>query len=355
MNNLFGRTLNPYNRRDVTAGGSSGGEGVLVAMKGCVMGVGTDVGGSIRIPAMCNGVVGFKPSRGRVPFAGQEGGQLPSAGMVGMQACAGPICRGLDDVRVFFDALEAATPWEVDPAVVPGKCWGSDIQKEREPLIGVLWRDGVIEPLPPVMKVLQEVVEKLKVKGVEVVEMQAPRFKECNSLANAFFGVEGGNHMFDLLEQTGEPLIPWLESRLRRKKPKSVDELRKLHARKLDLETDFMEIWKDSRGRTIDAFICPIAPHPVPPIDRWNGLSYTSSFVLLDYPAGTLPVRLLRHVDLDTNMTGETLSSWDRVNRELCKTVRDNTSSLSTDAGHQGTRRPLNARCILTHHYQYRL
>jgi amidase len=52
---LFGRLRNPRNG-DVTAGGSSGGEGALIAMRGSVLGVGTDVGGSIRIPAMCNGL-----------------------------------------------------------------------------------------------------------------------------------------------------------------------------------------------------------------------------------------------------------------------------------------------------------
>jgi len=72
VNNVFGRTLNPYNRQCWTAGGSSGAEGVLVAMSGSVFGVGTDIGGSVRIPAMCNGVVGFKPSSGRIPTAGMQ-------------------------------------------------------------------------------------------------------------------------------------------------------------------------------------------------------------------------------------------------------------------------------------------
>jgi Asp-tRNA(Asn)/Glu-tRNA(Gln) amidotransferase A subunit family amidase len=64
-NHLFGRTLNPLNRQ-LSAGGSSGGEGVLLSMRGSMIGFGTDVGGSIRIPAMCNGIYGFKPSVGRV-------------------------------------------------------------------------------------------------------------------------------------------------------------------------------------------------------------------------------------------------------------------------------------------------
>jgi hypothetical protein len=80
-----------------------------------------------------------------------------------------------------------------------------------------------------------------------------------------------------------------------------------------------LAIWKDQYG-DIDAFICPVAPHPVPPIDRYNGVSYTSSFVLLDYPAGVVPVRTFSERDLLGEMADEKpLSSWDKANRELCK------------------------------------
>lgn len=63
-NNIFGRVLNPLNTA-LTAGGSSGGEGALLGSHGSPLGVGTDVGGSIRVPAMCNGLYGVKPSHGR--------------------------------------------------------------------------------------------------------------------------------------------------------------------------------------------------------------------------------------------------------------------------------------------------
>lgn len=66
MNNLFGKTLNPHNRA-LTSGGSSGGETALLAMKGSICGVGSDLGGSIRSPASFNGLYGLRPSSGRVP------------------------------------------------------------------------------------------------------------------------------------------------------------------------------------------------------------------------------------------------------------------------------------------------
>ncbi|OGM45410.1 general amidase-B [Aspergillus bombycis] len=60
-NNVFGRVLSPHGR-SLTAGGSSGGEEALVAMRGSTLGVGTDIAGSIRMPALCCGAFGFKPT-----------------------------------------------------------------------------------------------------------------------------------------------------------------------------------------------------------------------------------------------------------------------------------------------------
>ena len=100
-----------------------------------------------------------------------------------------------------------------------------------------------------------------------------------------------------------------------------LDKLVDFHAQKTEVETEMLKIWKDPEtGRRLDAIILPVAPHPVPPIDRWNGVSYTSSFVLLDYPAGTMPVRDIKPSDLDEELNSEkSLGSWDKANRELCE------------------------------------
>ena len=332
MTNIFGRVLNPHNRLDWTAGGSSGGEGVLVAMKGCVMGVGTDVGGSIRIPAMCNGVLGFKPSVGRVPSGGQEIGQLPAAGKVGLEASVGPVARNMDDIALFMDVVERAELWKVDSGMVPGQWWNRDDEdhvtpststrvkgNSKDTVIGVIWSDGVTEPLPPVRAALERTVSSLKKAGITVPTIKAPHLKDCQSLANRFFSAEGGNHLLDLLDQTSEPLIPWLSTRLKRKSPASIEKLRDLHAQRQQLQDDSLQYWKTDDGMEIDAIICPVAPHPVPPIDRWNGIGYTSAFVLLDYPAMSVPFGKVEERNLREEMQGEVLGPWDKVNRELCK------------------------------------
>lgn len=320
-NNIFGRTLNPLNAL-LTAGGSSGGEGALLALRGSILGVGTDVGGSIRIPAMCNGTFGIKPSWERIPYAGQEGGTKPAVAKLGIPASAGPLAHSMRDIELFFRAVSDQRPWELDPDVLPSP-WASlpQLPGRKQLRIGVVKRDGVMEPHPPILRLLSEVSSKLRNAGIIVVEMDITLlFSQCQSLANALFGIEGSNSMFDLIEACNEPLSPWLQTRLRRKAPLALEKTRELHARRSELQTKFLKIWRDEKENEIDAFICPVAPHPVPPIDRWNGVSYTSSFVLLDYPAGVIPVRTFTDRDMEGELpNGKPLGSWDKANRELCK------------------------------------
>ncbi|KAH8599509.1 general amidase-like protein [Bisporella sp. PMI_857] len=316
-NNLFGRVLNPRDKR-ITAGGSTGGEGALLAMRGSILGVGTDIGGSIRIPAMCNGLYGIKPSAGRVPIVGNETGSKEGISNIGLHASAGPLANSLRDLELFLRVISDSKPWERDPAIEYG-LWEEQGSIQKKPVIGVIKRDGVTEPLPPVSNVLSETVNSLRHSGVEVVEIEAPEFKKCQSLANKLFGIDGGNNMFDLLEKTAEPLTKWLSTRLRRGKQMPLDKLVEYHAQRTKVQTEMLKIWKDPKtGRKIDAIILPVAPHPAPPIDRWNSVGYTNTFVLLDYPAGTLPVRDFKNSDLIGGFpSGEPLGSWDKANQEL--------------------------------------
>ncbi|KAJ9322903.1 hypothetical protein DTO027B5_2945 [Paecilomyces variotii] len=331
-NNVFGRTLNPLNRQ-LTAGGSSGGEGVLLAMRGSMVGFGTDIGGSIRIPAMCNGLYGFKPSSGRVPYGGQESGQLNGKWRVALQPVAGPLARSIEDIDVVMkEIVPRAELFGED--CIPGK-WESETATKlhgssRKFTVGILRTDGIVEPLPPVAKVLDEVAQVLRqTEGIEVVEVPVPPiFKKCQGLAGRLMDVDGGANMMDLLDRTSEPLIPWLKGRVGRRDPISVTQLYQLQAERSRIEKEMLKIWTttgrsdvddDSRERRIDAIICPVAPHPVPEIDRYNAVGYTSSFVLLDYPAGTLPVRPFKESDLEIGkeMAAQVLGSWDKRNREL--------------------------------------
>lgn len=326
-NNLFGRTLNPLNRQ-LTAGGSSGGEGVLVAMRGAMVGFGTDIGGSIRIPAMCNGIYGFKPSEGRVPYGGQEGGQIPGKGQISLQAVAGPLARSVADLGAVMEEIvpraemfgEDCIPgrWERESGLLP------EI-KPRKFTVGVLKSDGLVTPLPPIARILDEAAESLRrTPGVEVVDIPVPpALKKCQAIAGRLMGVDGGGNMLDIIESTSEPLIPWLQSRTKRGKPLPLPQLAQLQDQRSAIEKELLGMWTLNGDRTkrVDAIIAPVAPHPVPELDRYNAVGYTSSFVLLDYPAGSIPVRNFKESDLESgkDMDSPILGSWDRANRALCR------------------------------------
>ncbi|KAI7055522.1 amidase [Hortaea werneckii] len=368
-NNVFGRTLNPANKA-LTAGGSSGGEGALVAMRGSPLGIGTDVGGSIRIPAMCNGLVGVKPSHGRVPYAGQEAGSLPGSSKLGIEATAGPIAKTVRDCELLLRVVGDASPWLFDPDVLPHS-WTQQLpllpppssrSPTTQPLrIGIVRSDGHTLPLPPIATLMDEISHHLRTtrptscqhQPIEVIDLDlSPLGPKCLKTFNGMMSLDGANYWFDLLAQTAEPLSPWLQNRLKRRPPKSLDQVRELKAQVSALQTEFLNVFREDGGywipsssssssssspstdpspekgngttRSLDLLLAPPAPHPVPPIDKWNTTNYTSLFNLLDLPAGVLPVRPLSTQDLRAEFSSspdglmaEALNGWDKINRGL--------------------------------------
>src|SRR5215213_456111 len=100
-NPVFGRTNHPQNS-NLTPGGSSGGEAVAIATYMSPGGLGSDLAGSIRIPAHFCGIAGLKPTAGRVPGEGQF---PPSTGPYSLGAVIGPMARNVADLRLLFRAL----------------------------------------------------------------------------------------------------------------------------------------------------------------------------------------------------------------------------------------------------------
>lgn len=112
-NKVYGRTNNPYNRMR-TVGGSSGGEGAIIAACGSPLGLGSDIGGSIRMPAFFNGIFGHKPSSGLVPNTGQ----FPLAKNKALNLLGtGPLARHAEDLMPLLKII--AGPDGVDPSCKP--------------------------------------------------------------------------------------------------------------------------------------------------------------------------------------------------------------------------------------------
>ena len=113
FNSVYGETRNPWNL-ECTAGGSSGGESAAIACGMSAGGIGSDGGGSIRLPAALTGICGLKPTPGRVPATGH----FPSVGHPGgLLGVIGPMARTVEDVSILFQAVSGHA--DSDPFSVP--------------------------------------------------------------------------------------------------------------------------------------------------------------------------------------------------------------------------------------------
>jgi len=115
VSDIFGRTTNPYNSNH-TAGASTGGGGALVACGGSKIEIGTDIGGSVRIPAHFCGVWSLRASAGRFPMWGSGSSMM---GLEGLPIVASPLAGNLEDLHEFSKRVILAKPWEYDHTVRP--------------------------------------------------------------------------------------------------------------------------------------------------------------------------------------------------------------------------------------------
>ncbi|SFO65097.1 amidase [Amycolatopsis rubida] len=166
---LAGITRNPVNPR-MTAGGSSGGSAAAVAAAMGELSVGTDGGGSIRIPASFCGIVGMKPTHGRVP--------LFPASPFGPLAHAGPMARSVDDTALLLDVL--ALPDHRDPTGLapPISAYREAVRRDVRGLIAAYSPTlGFADVDPEVAAIVQSAVQSLADAGLQV-EQTDPGFAD---------------------------------------------------------------------------------------------------------------------------------------------------------------------------------
>lgn len=295
-NNIFGRTLNPHNTL-LTAGGSTGGEGALVAFRGSPLGVGTDVAGSIRIPSLCNGTYGFKPTVSRVPYGGQSSPGDPGHNMI--LASAGPLANDLDGLRAWTKAVIDAQPARFDATTIDVP-W-RPVEPKTPLTIGVL--EAPIEfPLhPPIQRVMNEAVARLRAQGHTLVTLPASQTKilESVDISWTMFGMasDGGAR----IKASGETPIPSLTGGPAN--VKTLDQLRGPQApadpaqnayqrlaatnvRRISLQNTWRELWNQ---HGLDVVIAPAAQHTAIPHDTYPLPAYTVLLNCLDYPSCIIP------------------------------------------------------------------
>ena len=207
-NNVWGETRNPLHK-GLSPGGSSGGEGALIAMKASPLGVGTDIGGSIRIPAGWCHLYGLKPSFGRFPTYGGKSG-IP--GQEYVLAVNGPMSRSLRSVQLYSEAVlsERAAPWTLDHKCLPIP-WRTNIiqPKGRKLRLGLIGpHDSLVTCHPPVERALGMVKKALEDQGHDIIPWDTSDHPEIvKNLLAAFYDF-GGAAIMTYLEPHGEPIFP---------------------------------------------------------------------------------------------------------------------------------------------------
>src|SRR5580704_10719876 len=161
-NPLYGRTNNPWDL-ERSCGGSSGGEAAVIAAGASPLGLGNDIGGSLRIPAAFCGIASIKPTAGRVPDHCSHG--LP-VGQRGITAQAGPMAKHVEDLTMMLGVLDRARDPRIDPGPELGDSTLVDVSRLR---FATFADDGVFAVAPAARRAVGEAARFLAAAGAKSV------------------------------------------------------------------------------------------------------------------------------------------------------------------------------------------
>ncbi|MFT6629665.1 MAG: fatty acid amide hydrolase 2, partial [Flavobacteriales bacterium] len=197
-NRVYGRTNNPH-ALDRIVGGSSGGEGAIVAARGAPFGLGSDIGGSIRLPAFFNGVFGHKPTGGLVPSTGQ----FPaSSGTALRYLCSGPISHSADDLMPLLRIL--AGPDGEDPSVESVELGDTDTVSVDGMRVLNVRGNGFRGVAPSLRAAQQAAADALAARGAEVIDLEVPALKKSLIYWATLLG-DADQESFRSMLENGEP------------------------------------------------------------------------------------------------------------------------------------------------------
>ncbi|KAK0610068.1 amidase signature domain-containing protein [Bombardia bombarda] len=291
---VYGRVLNPHNIH-LSAGGSTGGEAALIAMRGSVLGIGTDIGGSIRGPAGFCGIYGFKPTSYSLPtkdfIVGGFGAEL------NVMSSTGPMSNSLRDLDLFVRVVKGAKPHLEDPRLVPIP-WtglGTPVGTEgKGPIkIGVLMDDGSITPQPPVRRAIEWAKAQLEEKsGTSFVLKPFAPFQAARAMKNIrkAYWPDGGKSVRAHIAATGEPTFPLTEWILKDANGPGVEmtasEVLQLRVERDEFRTEFAAHWA---AQDVDVVLCPMFVGPACEHETAFYWNYTAFWNYVDYPGVVLP------------------------------------------------------------------
>mmetsp|Transcript_2015 Transcript_2015/g.2537 ORF Transcript_2015/g.2537 Transcript_2015/m.2537 type:complete len:423 (-) Transcript_2015:233-1501(-) len=204
-NNIIGYTNNPYNI-DRSAGGSSGGEGSIIGTKSSILGIGTDIGGSIRIPSHYCGIIGYKPSSKRCIQIGKRNASGPYSNKY-VKSSSGPMGRYMDDIVLFLrNVMWSQRAFELDVCLTPIPFRDNIYNDKRKLNIGYWFDDGWMVSTDTVKRGIQKCVDILKNEyGYNIVKIPFNDGRKVFEFYMKHMGAEGNFRDYKRALK-GEPL-----------------------------------------------------------------------------------------------------------------------------------------------------
>ena len=361
-NPIWGATENPFMAGRVP-GGSSGGEAAAVAAGISPLGVGTDIGGSIRVPCHYCGVAGLKPTVDRWSMVGSVGA---IGGQESIRSQCGPIARSTEDLAFVMRSADGPAHHALDPFVPPVVTRDPASIDLSQLRIGYYETDGFLTPSQAIMRGVREAAAILRARGATVLAFEPPRSVELTYLYFAVLSADGGRTLERFLG--GDEVAPQLsllrsvaklpgpvrkvaaafmategearvERLLRVVHTKPVSELWSWVKLRAQYRQEVVEAWTRQQ---LDAVICPA--HATVALGHGQsrefslGGSYAMRYNTLNFPAGVVPVTRVRATE-----TGRA-EAVDRLDRTAAQV---DTDSAGLPVGVQVAARPYQEDVVL--------
>lgn len=293
-NLLHGRTNNPWHL-ERTPGGSSGGEAAAIAAGCSAAGVGSDGGGSIRIPAHFSGICGLKPTPGRIPATGHFPLCIGPFALLGV---VGPMARRVTDLQLLLEAM--AGPDKGDPGAAPVPLRRLSEQEVRRIRVGYFEDDARTPVTPETRAAVRTAAEALKQQGLEVVAFRPDGLEHARELWWVIFGLAGGLLLSAMVAGHESDLHPILKDFLgvvSAETPLTAERLLNTW-----LERDQLRAQILAQMESFPLLLCPVCSLPafrhgegtwrvgVQGVPYLQAMSYVQWFNLLGNPAAVVPV-----------------------------------------------------------------
>ena len=319
-NPVYGRTVNPWNA-ERAPGGSSGGEAAIIAACGSPLGLGSDIGGSLRCPAHACGIVALKPTSWRLTNEDARAAAFAN-GQIAIISQPGPMARRVEDLALAMRVLAAPGQERFDPAVPPVPLGVPAAVPIAGMRIGVYDDDGFFAASPAVRRAVREAADALAARGAQLVPFAPPDVAGAMALFYAILSADGAAAAVRRLGRgprdrriTGLLQAARLPNALRgvlaalldaSGQPRLAGTLRAIARVSTDRYWTLVEQQAAYRRRFvaeldragIDALLCP--PHALPALTHGSSYylssaaSYAMLYNLLGMPAGAVPITRVR-------------------------------------------------------------